>query len=277
MDKSNLFVLAESFVDYFKEFNVNKIPEKFIKEYYIFTHDDYISIVEFCKWLDISRKSIIENLQKNYKKDVDYFITTIEDEVKYLKLYTKNELNFKHNQKYIKVTQKCFKDISIRSSTKKGTFIRKYYMELDDLFKKFHLKSISNILVENEVLKNNQKANKKIIHEKEGIYVWCKIKDKNKHRLGRANNVYSRINDHNSSNMDKIMPELIVYLNDSELVENLLKFVLKKYLYRGEFYDCDIEIIEKAIITVCKFLKKNNTNFIFEGINKLYKKKSNKI
>ncbi len=127
-------------------------------------------------------------------------------------------------------------------------------MELDDLFKKFHLKSINNILVENEVMKNNQKANKKIIYEKEGIYVWCKIK--NKHRLGRSNNVYSRINVHNSSNMDKIMPELIAYLNDSELVENLLKFVLEKYLYRCEFYDCDIAIIEKAIIAICKFLKK---------------------
>ena len=36
--------------------------------------------------------------------------------------------------------------------------------------------------------------NKKNIHEKEGIYVWNKIKDKStNHRIGRATNVYARI------------------------------------------------------------------------------------
>ena len=36
--------------------------------------------------------------------------------------------------------------------------------------------------------------------------------------------IYGRLNDHNSSNIDKIVPELIVYVNYSEQVENLLKF-----------------------------------------------------
>ena len=143
----------------------------------------------------------------------------------------------------------------------------------NDLFKKFHLEKIDDISVENEVLKNNQKNKKNIIHEKEGIYAWTNIKNKKRHRIGRATNVYGRINDHNSSNADKIVPELIVYVNYSEQVENLLKFCLEKYSYRGEFYTCDIQIIEKTINNICLFLKKNNNKFIFEkdSIQKLYK------
>ena len=63
--------------------------------------------------------------------------------------------------------------------------------------------------------------------------MWNKIKEKTNHRIGRSLNVYGRINDHNSSNIDKIVPELIIYINYSEQVENLLKFCLEKYSYRG--------------------------------------------
>ena len=276
---SNLLELANSFVNYFKEFNVKNIPESFIRDYYILTHGNYISIVEFIKWINVNRQSMIENLQKNYKINVDYFIISLDEEIECIRLYKKDSLIFKPNQKFIKITQKCFKDICIKSTTQKGVLIRKYYMELDDLFKKFHLNRIENMSEENEVLKNNQKNNKKIIYEKEGIYVWNKIKDKStNHRIGRSNNVYGRINDHNSSNVDKIFPELIVYVNYTEILENMLKFILEKYSYRGEFYTCDITIIENAITNICNFMKKQNNNFIFEknSIQKLYKKnKSN--
>ena len=199
MEKTKLVELANSFLKYFKEFNIKNIPDTFIKEYYILTNDNFISIVEFIKWININRKTMTENIQKNYKKDIDYFITNIDDEINCIKLYKKELLIFKPNQKYIKITQKCFKDICIKSSTPKGTLVRKYYMELDELFKKFHLNKIDDISSENEVLKNNQKIGKKTIHEKEGIYVWNKIKDKStNHRIGRASNVYGRINDHNS-------------------------------------------------------------------------------
>ncbi len=109
---------------------------------------------------------------------------------------------------------------------------------------------------------------KKIISEKEGIYVWNKIKDNStNNRIGRSTNIYSRLNDHNSSNIDKIVPKLIVYVNYSDIVEHMLKFCLEKHLYRGEFYTCDIKSIEKTIIIICKFLKKQNCSFNFNKKN----------
>ena len=170
--------------------------------------------------------------------------------------------------------------------------MKKYYLELDDLFKKFHLNKINDMSEENEVLKNNQKKNNKKIYEEEGIYVWKKIKENDKHRIGRASNVLGRINDHNSSNIDKIVPEIIVYANYSEQFENLLKYSLEKFSYRGEFYECYIKIIEKNIRTIVNFLKKQNEKFIvskqiqkffydnintYKSIKKTSKKLSKKI
>ena len=276
MKNLKLIELANSFVKYFKEFNIKNIPETFIKEYYILTNDNFISIVEFTKWLNINRKTIIENLQKNYQVDIDYFFVSMEEEISCIKLYSDKLLEFKVNQKYIKITQKCFKDICIKSLTPKGMLMRRYYIELDDLFKKFHLNKINDMSEENEVLKNNLKKNNKKIYDKEGIYVWKKIKEEtNKHRIGRASNILGRINDHNSSNIDKIFPEIIVYANYSEQFENLLKYSLEQFLYRGEFYECDIKIIEKNIHTIINFLKKQNKNFIVD--NNIQKFFNNKI
>lgn len=261
---SNLNKLANSFVEYFKKFNIKHIPEDFIREYYILTHGNYISIVEFIKWLDINRQTMIDNLNDNYKLNKDYFIITKNEEVKCLKLYNQDELTFKPNQKFIKLTQKCFKEICMKSSTDKGEMIRNYYMDLDELFKKFHLDKIDHISEENETLKNNQKSNKKIIHNKEGIYVWTNSPNKSSvFRIGRANNVNGRINDHNSSNVDKIKPLIIVYMNHSELVEKLLKHCLEKYLYRGEFYKCNINSIRSNISIICKFLQQTNNKFVY--------------
>ena len=63
---------------------------------------------------------------------------------------------------FIIITSRCFKDICIRSNTIKGNMMRKYYMELDELFKKFHLNKIKDISDENDYLLNNQSKNKYI-------------------------------------------------------------------------------------------------------------------
>ena len=46
---SNIYQLADSFVNYFNKFNTKNIPESFIKEYYILSHQQYISVTEFTK------------------------------------------------------------------------------------------------------------------------------------------------------------------------------------------------------------------------------------
>lgn len=100
---------------------------KTIEEFNLFNECKFISIVEFTKWLDINRKTMIANIQNNYKKDTDYFIVPINDEINCIKLYPKETLVFKANQQFIKITPSCFKNICINSNTQKGSHVRRYY------------------------------------------------------------------------------------------------------------------------------------------------------
>ena len=104
-------------------------------------------------------------------------------------------MDYKHNQKFIKITSKCFKDICIRSNSNKGNLMRKYYTELDELFKKFHIDTIQDVSNENEILLNNQSKNK--LKNEEGLYIWYEDKHDLKYRIGKATNVYERIAIHN--------------------------------------------------------------------------------
>jgi hypothetical protein len=253
---NDIFRLAKSFLNYYKKFNLKNIPDEFIKEYYIFSHQPLISIIEFTEWIGINRKTIIENLQKNYKVNVDYFITTYEEELKHIIIY--KNLNYKHNQKFIIITSKCFKDICVRSNTIKGNMMRKYYMELDELFKKFHFDKIKNISDENDYLLNNQSKNK--LKNEEGIYIWNTSKNSSIFRIGKASNISERISQHNSSNYDKIFPKIIIYSKCSTELENMLKICLKKYSYRGEFYKCGYSKLNLIINDIIEFLNKYNKN-----------------
>jgi hypothetical protein len=60
--------------------------------------------------------------------------------------------------KYILLTTMCFRDICLRSLTKKDKIIRAYNIKIEDLFKDFHNNYILN--KENEIILHNQKKNK---------------------------------------------------------------------------------------------------------------------
>lgn len=203
-------------------------------------------------WIEISRKTIVDNLHKNYKINKDYFIITQKEEKEIIVL-NKN-LMFKPNQLFIKITSQCFKDICIRSHSKKGALMRKYCMDLDELFKKFHLEKIQHISNENDTLLNNQSKNK--LKKDGGLYIWTNKINSGEFRIGYATDVYERINIHNSSNKNKIYPLVIIYSKYFIELEYLLKIALQKNLYRGEFYNCELKKLNYILDDIINFLNK---------------------
>jgi hypothetical protein len=282
MDIENL---ANSFIEYLKLNNITNIPYDFIREYYILSHGKYVSLYECTLWLNIKKHTIVESLKNNFKKDTDYYETSYDNEKDNIKLYNKNSLIYNKNYKYILLTTMCFRDICLRSLTKKGKIIRTYNIKIEDLFKDFHLNYINKLNKENEIILHNQKKIK-LTHD-EGIYVFREVNDNsNCHKLGKAEDIYGRIAQHNSSHKNKIIVEIIIYTKCSTQIEIFSKNCLENYLYRGEYYKCDMKIIENVIKDSIKLLKKYNANCICENnekkcnqvekYKKLSKKSSNK-
>jgi len=170
-----IYNLADSFIDYLKINNITNIPFDFIKEYYILSHGKYISLYECVLWLGVNKNTLLESLRLNFKLNKDYFETSYENEKNNIKLYDKKKYILNKNQKYILLTTTCFRDICLRSITKKGKIIRTYNIKIEDLFKDFHLNYISKLVKENEIILHNQKKIK-LTHD-EGIYVFRESKD----------------------------------------------------------------------------------------------------
>ena len=139
MRTEKLFEMADSFVDYFEKHSKIRISKDFLREYYIFSNSVFISVVEFIKWLNIRRDTMVTKITDKYTEFDDYYLTTMEDEKKHVKLYDLSELTFKPNQIFIKITSNCFKDICVLSSSEKGILVRLYYKKLDQMFQTFIL------------------------------------------------------------------------------------------------------------------------------------------
>lgn len=273
----DILKLADSFIEYLKLNKITNIPYDFIKEYYILSHGRYVSLYECVLWLDVKKHTITESLTINFKKNIDYFETSYENEKEHIKLFDKEKLVKNGNYKHILLTTTCFRDICLRSITKKGKIVRTYNIKIEDLFKDFHLNYISKLGKENEIILHNQKKIK--LTHNEGIYVFRESNDDiDSHKLGKAEDIYGRIAQHNSSHKNKIIVELIIYTKCSSQIETFSKNCLSNYLYRGEYFKCDIKLIENVIKDSIKLLKKYNSDCNCENDNncKIVKKYNNK-
>lgn len=248
--------LATDFVKYYNSKTDEKIPDQFIRDYYLFTSGKYVSACELIKWLGIERNTFIKTLAQQYTVNVDYFVTTYEDEMNEIKVTDVKEYRKIFNQKYHLLTTHCFNEYATRSVTEKGKLIRKYYHKLNDIFKKFHIDYIRETSHENRKLLNNQRNSHSNVSNDSGVYVWSTYEhNASMFRIGCADNVYQRINQHNSSNIDKINICVVIYTSRFKDLEYLLKIALEGCFYRGEFYKCNYARINNAIKKCIGFMK----------------------
>lgn len=249
--------LATDFVKYYNSKTDEKLPDQFIKDYYIFTSGEYISVSEMIKWLGIERNSFTKILWKQYILNTDYFVTTFEDEMEKVRVTNVNEYRKKNNQTYYLITTNCFKEYALKSTSEKGLMIRKYYIRLESIFKNFHIDYIKKANAENHKLLNNQRNSHSNISNDSGVYIWYSHEyTATMFRIGCADNVHQRINQHNSSNVNKINVCVVIHTSRFKEFESLLKLALEKYLYRGEFYQCSIGYIHNAVQNCISFMKK---------------------
>lgn len=126
-------------------------------------------------------------------------------------------------------------------------------------------KTIEHLYKENMILKNNNKK----IKDESGKYIYIiKSPDFNSLnpstndilKIGKTNKYKNRMSVHNSSNKDNVLILYRVRVDDSEVVEQCLKALLKKQMYnRKEHYKISIN---NAIKTINKCIKLTKTKKI---------------
>ena len=140
------------------------LPEKFIKDFYFITSKSYgeknisIDFDIVAEWLETRKDNLKQILIKNFEKELDY------TEEK-----TTKKLDKKINITEIKITPSCFKELCMISQTTKAKKVRKYFLEIEKIVKKYYDAIQEKLNEELGLLRNNQKP--KLKKKKEELFM----------------------------------------------------------------------------------------------------------
>jgi phage anti-repressor protein len=223
------------------------VPNGFVEDFFTIvdeTYGDDELVIDFdiiVKWLKVRIDNLKRLLIHNFEEKYDYQIFFVK---------TKNKKgNGAHNIGKIKLTPDCFKELCMISQTLKAKEVRKYYLSIEKLVRKYHKYIEEKLNKQLGLLKTNQKPK---INKKGGVIYIIKAlnSDLNVYKLGRTMNIKSRLNGYNSGNANDIEPLFILEVDDINRVENCIKNLVKHFQYRKykEVYEIDIDLLKTAIM-----------------------------
>lgn len=228
--------------DFLRKFS--SIPSKFISDFYTIANEDYseneisIDFVVVCKWLKVRKDHLKRLLISKFDENYDYVIEKA----------TKKHKNANGSApiEKIMITPNCFKELCMISQTAKAKEVRKYFIEMEKLVKRYHEQIQENMYKEIGLLKYNQKPKSKI---KGGVlYVLRALNtDTTLYKLGKTKDLKNRLKTYNSGNANDVEPEFIISVKDIDATEACVKGLLKSL---------DIVNTKKCMILIYRFLKK---------------------
>jgi len=211
------------------------------------------------KWLNITtRKDFHNTIKRSYKLDIDYILKPISK-------------NYKggNNEKIYMLTHDCAKMILQSTKSKKGTEVRKYFIEIEKMLYKYKDIIITSLQNENELLKNNQKP--KLKTKEKTIYIFKALNTElTLYKLERSKDLPQRLKQYNSGLANDIKVVYEYYTENIESVEDCLKSLLKQKKYRKfkEVFEVDLDIIKDNIELCDKSVKLINKKIIDNEKNK---------
>ena len=249
----------------FKDFLLaqNTIKKTFINDFFEIIREDYFEISDqflinsnkLQLWLNItSRKDFHFTIKNSYRINIDYII---------IKNENKNGKGG-HNEIIYMLTPDCAKMILQSTKSKKGTEVRRYFIEIEKMLYKYKdtiIKSLSNELT---LVKNNQKP--KPDNKKRKIYIFKALNtNETLYKLGKSKNIRKRLNSHNSALANDLILVHEFETDNMHGVEQCIKGLMRVAQYRKykEVYQVDLEILKK-FLKICD----DNINIIKELLNK---------
>lgn len=224
------------------------LPEKFVEDFFFITnkaYDDTKISINFdlvAKWLTTRKSDLKELLVKHFEEDFDYTEQKL----------TKKDGKKSNNYIEIKITPACFKELCMISQTSKAKEVRKYFLELEKIVRKYYEMIQEQLNKELGLLKNNQKP--KLKKKKGGVVYVIEAMNATTtlYKLGKSGDIAKRLNTYNTGNANDIEILFELYVKDKDSVETCIKNTLKKFQYRKykEVYEVDIQLI-KEVVSKC--------------------------
>lgn len=229
---------------FLKQFSI--IPEEFINDFFMIAKEDYLDnelIIDFeiiCKWLNVRKDSLKNILINNFEDKFDYTIKEMK----------RRQINSRGATLYeeITITPNCFKELCMISQTKKAKEVRKYFIELEKLIKRYFQTIKDEMLKKIGLLEINQKPKVDVIGGV--VYILRALNtDATLYKLGKSDDLKKRLQTYNTGNANNIEALFILQVKDIKSVENCVKDACKKFQYRKykEVYEIDINVLKEVM------------------------------
>lgn len=252
---------------FLKQFS--NLPNKFIDDFYVIAKEEYnedeliINFDSVYVWLETRKDNLKKILVNNFEENYDYHI-----KINKIKQLSGNGMTTRHD---IFITPNCFKELCMISQTTRAKEVRKYFIEMERLVKRYYITIKEEIYKQIGILENNQKPK---LDVKGGLIYILEAQNSTTtlYKLGKTEDLKNRIKNYNTGNANDVEPIFILKVNDVNSVENCIKNACKKYQYRKhkEVYQIDIDVL-KEVIYKCDNLMK----FVEMKDNKKTKKERN--
>ena len=212
-----------------------------------------------------NKQDYLNILKENFDIDIDYkllFANQFKEFSKSYKLTLRNEYINDHNKvKHLIVSPDCFKQSLMLLRTKKATEIKKYYIELEKIFKFYleyqnkyrelelenknqELKEKENIINEQKEeldnLINIQQKTVKELKKDEYVYIATnKLNSKNNvFKIGKTISLNGRLSNFNVNSLldNEFYYTFLTKCNNSKMLECLIHNFLSPFVYKNELF-----------------------------------------
>jgi len=245
------------------------VPVGFIEDFFNIAKEDYrhdelsVYFDNVVKWLDVQKAHLKRLLIDKFEKDYDYII-------KEMKVKNKNGRGANYVE-LIKITPDCFKELCMLSQTAKAKEVRKYYLTIEKLMKKYHELIEEKLYKHLGLLKTNQKPK---TYKKGGVIYIVTAQNTDGislYKIGKSMNMTKRLKSYNTGNANDIEPLFIIQVKDIDKVEGCVKNLVKEYQYRKykEVYEIDLHVLKKVCNMCDELVDWINGKKGKEKINKL--------
>jgi phage anti-repressor protein/predicted GIY-YIG superfamily endonuclease len=188
-----------------------------------------------CKWLDVHKNKMVVTLKKTYKEREDYIVTKAQ-------VVNRPENRGGHNRRDYFLTLECFKHICMRSSSKKGTEVRTYFIELDNFVTRYTREIVEGLL------KKLNTVEKKARNDGSGwIYIFRAKGSILK--IGQTQDLIDRLRTYNTGRVDDVELLASFKTDHRKKAEDCVKTFVKakRYKKRRELYEVDDDIIKRVM------------------------------
>lgn len=209
--------------------------------YSIHSNNDFeISIRDVSKWLKVHEWALKDTIYRSYKKDIDYIID-------------QQQTNGRPQQD-IYLTVDCFKEVCMKSNSKRGELVRKYFIMIENAYREYLFGAIRNRRrFDNEDYGDKKYQNKKYPLGNCVYIIRIDYSGAMSYRIGLTKNLSRRLSEHRRTFSGNVKLILYKYYEYNEFLESCIHRFLHKGRKRND-NDNLVEIFESDVPIIIKLL-----------------------